>query len=205
MARSTQDGRTGPPASADRDRDAYDAPRRPLRDDRPARARAMREGARPSTYAEIAEALGVSETTAHRWGTAKGTPTTRRPQRAPTCARCAGPGSQVYARCRLCRSVLRHAESARAIMALIASGTAPRAAALREADPGLNAIKVELLLRQLRATGVLPPQRTGPQDLAHRPLVRALVEGRGASTEGTTAAQREAATIAAGCLLAARG
>lgn len=87
-------------------------------------------------------------------------------------------------------------------MALIADGTMPRAAALQQADPGLREVKVELLLRQMRATGRLPARRTGPQDLAHRTIVRALVVGRVVGTDGMTAAQREAATIAAGCILA---
>ncbi|MDX8153654.1 hypothetical protein SK069_18805 [Patulibacter brassicae] len=164
----------------------------------------MRECLRPATYAEIAAAIGVSETTAHRWAVAPVTPSTRQPRRVLMCARCAGPGSRVYVRCRLCRSVLRHAASARRITALIADGTEPRAAALRRADRGLGEIKVELLLRQMRATGVLPAGRTGPRDLAHPTIVRALVEGRRPNTDGTTAAQREAATMAAGCILAAR-
>jgi hypothetical protein len=95
-------------------------------------------------------------------------------------------------------------ESARRIVGLIESGIAPRAAALRRSAPELDAVKVELLLRQMRATGWLPAQRTGPKDLADRELVAALVAGRHAATRGTTAARREAATIAAGCILAAQ-
>ncbi|WP_040600864.1 hypothetical protein [Patulibacter medicamentivorans] len=89
-------------------------------------------------------------------------------------------------------------------MGLIEAGITPQARALRQSAPELDAVKVELLLRQMRATGWLPAQRTGPQDLADRELVAALATGRHADTRGTTAAQREAATIAAGCILAAQ-
>lgn len=107
--------------------------------------------------------------------------------------------------CWRCRLVEGHARSARRVLGLVDRGVAASPVALRTADPALRDVDVALVLRQLRAIGRLEAPGVTTDDLAHRDVVQGLADGRPTAIGTLEPAAREAAVVAAGCLVAVRG
>lgn len=106
--------------------------------------------------------------------------------------------------CWRCRLVEGHARAARRVLRLVDRGVPERPVALRAADPVLRDVDVDLVLRQLRAIGRLEAPGVTTDDLAHREVVQGLADGRPTAVGALDAAERGAAVVAAGCLVAVR-
>lgn len=189
-------------------------------------ARVMRSGDPPASYGQIARALGVSRSTADRWANPEALEYDRirsrkpggrlavrdaarlhelrdRARRRRPCRRC-GARRDGDEECWRCRLVERHARTAERIVALLERGVAPSPTALRTADPTLRDEDVGLFVRQLGAVGWLDVPGASTADLADRAVVQGLADARPTALADLDPAARDAATVAAGCLVALR-
>lgn len=198
-----------------------------VRDGRDAAA-AMRRTDPPASYAQIAAALGVSRSTAYRWANPEAFEydriRSRKPggrlalrdadrleelrarsaRRGPRCRRCGADRAPNDPECWRCRLVERHARAAGRIARLLDRGVAADPVALRTADPALRDVDVPLFLRQLGLLGRLDVPEVTTADLAHREIVQGLADARPTAVGALAPVEREAAVVAAGCLVALR-
>lgn len=188
----------------------------------------MRRSDPPVSYGKIAAALGVSSSTAYRWANTDAfeydrlrsrKPGTRLAirdaerldelrrrsrRRHPRCRRCGASPGTLSPECWRCRLVERHATTARLVLELIDDGAEPSPEALRAADPELRDVDVRQFLRQLANLGWLEAPGVTTEALAHRDVVHGLADARPTEVGRLEPAERDAAMVAAACLMALR-
>lgn len=198
-----------------------------VQDGRHAAAR-MRRSDPPVSYGKIAAALGISTSTAYRWANADAFEYDRLRSRKPgsrlamrdaerldelrprsmrrhrRCRRCGAHRGTLAPECWRCGLVERHAATARLILGCIDDGVEPSSTALSAANPALRDVDVGQFLRQLVNLGRLEAPGVTTESLAHRDIVHGLADERPTEIGGLEPPEREAATIAAACLVALR-
>jgi hypothetical protein len=190
-----------------------------------ARAQAMRGTSPPATYSEIAAALGLSRSTAYRYANPSALEAARQaqarrradPDRKPAmqayeherdaahrCARCGGRAARKQTYDPVCRATLKYQAAAEHVLDLVYRYVPPTDTALYEADPELKRIRLGLLLRQMRATGVLQPGAKGVPHLDNEDLVDQVVAAKPTDLSRLTSSERALVVMAAGAHLAAQ-